>query len=98
MEVVRKDYSKISQFERIGYTYSKIYEDSEYLVWKMSKEGEINYQVEVWKKRLAKNPDGSVITRAISDEEFGVSGWYLAGKEADVKKRVSEKFGITLNL
>ena len=96
MEIFRKDFSKVSEFKRNGYTYAKVYEDEKYLVWRMRKPEEVHYSVEVWKKILFKNPDGQVVVRSLRDEEFGVYGWYLVGKEPEVKRQVREKFGIAL--
>lgn len=96
LEIFKKDYSKISSFERLGYTYTKAAEDDNYVVWRMEKEEIPHYAVEVWRKYWWKQPDGSRYLHAPSDEEFGSSAWYLVGKEEAVKSQVLEKFGIAL--
>lgn len=92
----KTDYSKVSEFERLGYTYTKVAENDRFVVWRMEKEEIPHYSLEVWKKRWEKQPDGSLYLRAPSDENFGILGWYLVGKEDVVKKQVWERFEIWL--
>ena len=91
-----KDYSKINEFERIGYKYVKVYEDNDYMVWDMSKESVSTLKIEVWKKRWKKQPDGSLYCAAPSDEDFGRYGWFLTGTKAVVKQQLESKFKIAL--
>lgn len=95
-KVRRTDYSVIDTFERIGYTYTKIAENAEYVCWEMTKEGLHLYSVEVWKKRFGKNPDGTIYLKPPSDENFGKYGWYFSGKKEQVRQRVLDRFGICL--
>ena len=93
----KTDYSKISSFERLGYTYTKVAENDNYVVWRMEKEGIPHYAVEVWKKRWLKQPDGTPYLTAIFDEQFGVFGWYYVGREDVVKSQVLDRYGIALH-
>lgn len=94
--IFSKDYSKINEFERIGYTYRKIYEDSDYIVWSMEMEGAKYFRCEVWKKSWRKQPDGSLYLHGPSDEEFGTSGWYFVGSKEKVKNAVAKQFQISI--
>lgn len=98
LEISKKDYSKIKEFDRIGYHYTQIAHNDEYIVWEMTKEGVRNYCVEVWKKVPYKNPDGSIVeARCIKDEEFGTYGWYFVEKNKSVmRNKLFNRFNIAI--
>ena len=91
-----RDFSSISEFKRLGYTYTKIAQNSEYVCWEMTKEGVRLYSVEVWKKMFVKCPDGTTAMKQPNDEQFGRYGWYFVGNEEQVKQQILERFGICL--
>lgn len=90
------DYSKVNEFKRIGYNYTKIYENDKFLVWKMSKEGVINNYFEVWKKIWRKQADGTPYLKSPSDEEFGSTAWNICGNLNHCKNRIKELFSISI--
>ena len=93
-----KDYSKIKEFDRIGYHYTQIAHNDEYIIWEMKKKGDTTYSVEVWKKTPFKNPDGSIVeARYIGDEEFGTRGWCFVGKnKSAIRNKLFDRFKIAI--
>lgn len=84
------DYSKIDHFKRCGYDYTKVSSDDKWMVWKMTSDGQ-SYGFELWKRKNVKNPDGSIVWAAPSDEDFGIYGWYIFYRDDEVCwKRISE--------
>lgn len=77
---VHKDYRMIDCFKRCGYHYTKVEMDDKWMVWKMERNGQ-SYGYELWKRINVTNPDGSVVWRAPSDEDFGTYGWYIYFKD-----------------
>ena len=94
----RKDYSKIESFERCGFTYTKVGENEEWIVWEMydGDKGGRGWRYEIWKKRWHINPDGERVVRNIKDEEFGTSGFYLYYKPEICRQRILEYTGIQI--
>lgn len=77
-----KDISTKKVFNRIGCTYYQVYADNEkhIYVYDMIKDGE-HRGYEIVKGIKHKNPDGEIIYRYPSDEEFGMYGWTTIGTE-----------------
>lgn len=92
----RKDWSNVESFQRIGITWTKVFEDGDYLVWSAGNTHPGYLNLEVWKKRWAKNPDGSEVLIAPGDSEWGRYGWSPYGKEEHVRNKLLKFFGIAL--
>lgn len=92
----RKDWSCVTTLNRIGYTYDRVSENENYIVWSQRDfhPGQLN--LEVWKKRWVDNPDGSRALIAPNDNEWGTYGWTVIGKTEPIKTKVLERFGIAL--
>lgn len=82
-EVCKTDFRSIEEFKRNGYTYRRIASEYEWMVWKLSKDNDNESRFELWKRKNAKNPDGSLIWASPSDEEFGKYAWYIHLKDDD---------------
>ena len=91
------DYRSIDNFKRCNYDYTKVSQDEKWMVWRLSKNGEYR-GYELWKRKNVKNPDGSIVWAAPSDEQFGRYGWYIyylddgdCFKRIEQLKRMSEE-------
>ena len=90
------DYSKINEFKRIGYTYTKIAENENYLVWEMFKDGITYKNYEVWKKVWKKQPDDTLYLKCPGDEEFGRTAWYFCGTKQRCAEQILERYKISI--
>lgn len=75
------DISRKMEFRRVGYDYSNVvFDDGHHCgIWKMTKviDGKLcDMGYEVVRGKKYRNPDGSVIYRYPSDEDFGILGFY----------------------
>lgn len=77
MSIAAKDIKEKMRFSRIGYDYECIYYNQDFHcgVWKMTKNGRFG-GYEVVKGFRYRQPDGSIVYRYPSDEQFGVYGFY----------------------
>ena len=72
------DLKNLNDFEKYGDKFTKIYADDEnhiYIYKRVSRYGVAAF--ELVKGVKAKNPDGSIVYRYPSSEQFGISGWYI---------------------
>lgn len=89
-KVVYKDFRSIDNFKRCNYDYSKVSQDEKWMVWRLSKNGEYR-GYELWKRIRHRNPDGTEIWKAPSDNQFGRYGWYIYYfDDADCFKRIEQ--------
>lgn len=91
------DYRSIDTFKRYNYEYTKVSQDEKWMVWRLSKNGEYR-GYELWKRIRHRNPDGTEVWIAPSDEQFGRYGWYIyylddevCFKRIEQLKRMSEE-------
>lgn len=83
-KIFRKDINTKKVFKRGNTTYYQVYADRErhlYVYDIIRTEDGQHRGYEIIKAPQYKNPDGSVIDRMISDEEFGTYGWATMGTE-----------------
>lgn len=83
-----RDARDIQEFDRAGYHYRKVEGNEEYILWKMEREGISYSNYELWLRINAKNPDGSVVWRKPSDEDFGRYAWYICGNEEKCQMKI----------
>ena len=79
MSIVAKDISEKMRFSRCGYDYECLYYNQDFHcgVWKMKSKGTGRFcGYEVVRGFRYKQPDGSIVYRYPSDEQFGTYGFY----------------------
>lgn len=78
MKIEAKDIKDTNTFKKFGATFSKVWSDDErhLYVFKRTKH---RTDYEVIKGVKTKNPDGSIVYRYPSSEEFGTYGYYIMG-------------------
>ena len=94
MKLKAKDIREKNTFNRVGYTYSRVFADDTnhiYIYQMTNKKGE-HRGYELVKARPYKNPDGGVVYRYPTDEEFGTYGWYIyyGGRDIEMEKIVEK--------
>lgn len=72
-EIEHKDLSTVDSFAKYGDVFRKIWADDEHHVYLFKR----NKGYELICGVKAKNPDGSIVYRYPSAEQFGTNGWYI---------------------
>lgn len=88
METSRTDARTIDTFTRAGYRYSKVYQDDNYIVWKMEHTPDpLPYsQYEIWR-----HADSTKLWVMPGDSHFGKRAWYICGTEERCWKSIHNK-------
>lgn len=93
-KIFATDIKDISTFERAGYRYEKLWEDTErhLVIWGMNyKEGSRYNNFELWLGKKTTNPDGKVVYCKPKDEDWGAYGWSYYGSKEWCFERMQEK-------
>lgn len=90
IEIYLKDIKEIDYFKKFDDDFFKVYSDDEnhIYVFKRIREKQVK-SYEVVKGVKHKNPDGSIIYRYPTSEEFGTYGYYIFGTEDYCKQRIN---------
>ena len=94
-KIYRKDINTKKVFKKANATYYQVYadRDNHLYVYDIIREGE-HRGYEIIKAPMAKNPDGGVVDRMISDEEFGAYGWTTIGTENTYDREIENLISI----
>lgn len=96
-EIYSSDARELDSFSRVGYKYTKIYQDDGWMLWAMNKPEQTCKKFELWKYKKHTNPDGSVVWQKPSDESFGRYAWgtFVGSDECIVEQinRIMKKYG-----
>lgn len=95
MEIWKTDIKDKIEFDRAGYHYKRVYEDSTNRIYVYQLfTGALYSQYEVVKGKKKKQPDGTDVYIYPGDEDFGVYGYYICGTEEkcqeQIKKRITD--------
>lgn len=95
-KIFKTDITEKREFTRINHSYKMIASDEQnhiYLFEITPLEWEKSYeQFELVKGVKVKNPDGRVVYRYPSDEQFGQYGWYICGTLGKCIRDINNKY------
>lgn len=89
-EIKRTDIKDKKEFNRIGYHYTRIWEDntSRIYVYRMH---HIEKELPYYQYEVVKGVKKNGVYAYPSDEEFGLYGWYICGTAENCSLKISQK-------